>query len=248
MLRYLTSFPSCVTVYIFQNFNPSLVLQTDSDWAGDAVSRKSTSGGVILRGSHLLAHWGKTQQVIALSSAEAPLNACVRGVSECIGRTRVVKGMWSSLLRHASGRRERGQGDGVAKRLRQGQALVDPTILGPRCCGFPGYSGAENTSGGQWGRLAYAFLQQGVGGARGPTRSREATCPPKVCWPTGGVSTCPSFALAFCSVHQQWKSEHSPSFIRRCLAQVISPLWCLRNILAVQSRSLSLCLRICVDV
>lgn len=44
-----------------------------------------TSEGVIMRGSHLLAHWCKTQQVIALSSAEAELNACVRGVSECIG-------------------------------------------------------------------------------------------------------------------------------------------------------------------
>ena len=55
---------------------------TDADWAGDVQTRKSTSGGCVLSGSHLLAHWSRTQQVIALSSAESELNAMCRGAQE----------------------------------------------------------------------------------------------------------------------------------------------------------------------
>ena len=39
----------------------------------------TTSGGYIFRGSHLLTHWSWTQQVVALSSAEAELHM----VSQC---------------------------------------------------------------------------------------------------------------------------------------------------------------------
>ena len=58
---------------------------TDSDWAGCVTSRKSTSGGVVMRGSHLLKHWSSTQATVALSSAEAELIALVRGASEGLG-------------------------------------------------------------------------------------------------------------------------------------------------------------------
>ena len=41
--------------------------------------RRSTSGGVILHGSHSLLHWSRTQQLVALSSAEAECMIWSRG-------------------------------------------------------------------------------------------------------------------------------------------------------------------------
>ena len=40
-------------------------------------TRKSTSGGIIMRGIHCILHWSRTQQLISLSSAEAELNASI---------------------------------------------------------------------------------------------------------------------------------------------------------------------------
>ena len=59
----------------------------DSDWAGCRVTGKSTSGGVLMRGTHYLKSWSRTQQSIALSSAEAELVAMVKVTAELIGIT-----------------------------------------------------------------------------------------------------------------------------------------------------------------
>ena len=58
---------------------------TDSDWAGDVVSRRSTSGGLVQIGRHTVHHWSRTQAQVALSSGEAELNGSVKGASEGIG-------------------------------------------------------------------------------------------------------------------------------------------------------------------
>jgi hypothetical protein len=56
-----------------------------SDWANDESTRRSTSGGIIFHGDHILCHWAKTQSTIALSSGEAELNGLVKAISEVIG-------------------------------------------------------------------------------------------------------------------------------------------------------------------
>ena len=43
----------------------------DSDWAGDTVTRRSTSGVNVRRGRHLLRHSSKVQNVSGLSSAQS---------------------------------------------------------------------------------------------------------------------------------------------------------------------------------
>ena len=60
-------------------------LYTDSDWAGDKEKRKSTSGGLIICGGHLVGHWSRLQAGPAPSSGEAELNAGTKGLSELIG-------------------------------------------------------------------------------------------------------------------------------------------------------------------
>ena len=62
-----------------------LTAWTDSDWAGDVDTRKSTSGGFVVYRGAVVSHWSKSQSNVALSSAEAELNACVKGLSELIG-------------------------------------------------------------------------------------------------------------------------------------------------------------------
>ena len=82
LARYLTEFPRCVSCFNWQENPRALDAFSDSDWGGDLVTRRSTSGGCILRGGHLLSHWSRTQQVISLSSAEAELHALCKAASE----------------------------------------------------------------------------------------------------------------------------------------------------------------------
>jgi hypothetical protein len=48
---------------------------------------------MILRGGHLIAHWSSTQATVALSSAEAELNALVKAISESLGVLNMLKEM-----------------------------------------------------------------------------------------------------------------------------------------------------------
>mgnify|MGYP003331503788 CR=1 FL=1 len=61
-----------------------VVSYSDSDWAGCKRTARSTSGGVVLRGSHHLKSWSVTQKGVTLSSAEAELGALVKGTIETI--------------------------------------------------------------------------------------------------------------------------------------------------------------------
>ena len=64
---------------------------TDSDWAGCPQTRKSTSGGAVMAGTHLLKTWSRTQATIALSSAEAELYATIRAAAEVLGLQSMMK-------------------------------------------------------------------------------------------------------------------------------------------------------------
>ena len=55
---------------------------TDTDYAGCAKTRKSTSGGVIMIGGHMIKSWSSTQNVIALSSGEAEYYGLVKGAAQ----------------------------------------------------------------------------------------------------------------------------------------------------------------------
>ena len=68
----------------------TLDIYTDSDWAGCRRSRKSSSGGAIMRGTHCLKTWSKTQALIAKSSGEAELYAVVKGAAEALGMVTLV--------------------------------------------------------------------------------------------------------------------------------------------------------------
>lgn len=54
LLGYIIHYPRCPVLPSFQSRSPGIIVQADSYWAGNAATGKSTSGGVILRGSHFL--------------------------------------------------------------------------------------------------------------------------------------------------------------------------------------------------
>ena len=80
--RYLTTFPMSLHLYRWQDGPKSIDCYSDSDWGGDLVTRRSTSGGCIFRGSHMVLHGSRTQQIVSLSSAEAELHALVKCASD----------------------------------------------------------------------------------------------------------------------------------------------------------------------
>ena len=84
VLRYLKGNPRSVYVYSYCSDPGNLVLYTDSDWGGCKKTRRSTSGGVLFHGPHLIAHWSKVQSTPAPSSGEAELNAASKGISEVL--------------------------------------------------------------------------------------------------------------------------------------------------------------------
>lgn len=84
VLRYLQKAPVALITYEAQEVDDVLRGFSDSDWAGDPHSRRSTSGGVVFRGLHAVHWWSQLQARVALSSCEAEVNALVKATSECL--------------------------------------------------------------------------------------------------------------------------------------------------------------------
>ena len=71
---------------------------TDSDWAGCAKTAKSTSGGIVCIGEHVIKTYSRQQRVIALSSAEAELYAMVAASAESLAVIAYAKDMGIGMI------------------------------------------------------------------------------------------------------------------------------------------------------
>ena len=83
--RYLVDATRAVQMFVWQRKPKHVTIYVDSAWAGCKSSRKSTSGGAMYLGSHLVKSWIATQQVMALSSGEAELYAMLKGATQSKG-------------------------------------------------------------------------------------------------------------------------------------------------------------------
>ena len=83
--RYLINRPRLALIFNWQRRPCQLDGYSDSDWAGCAHSRKSTSGGVVMLGAHPIKSWSRQQRTIALSSAEAETYGMVACSAELLG-------------------------------------------------------------------------------------------------------------------------------------------------------------------
>ena len=84
----------------WQDKSPNLQIFTDAGWAGCKVTRKSTSGGCVLRGTHLIKSWAKNQGLVALSSAESELYAVVKATAEGVGIQSIMKDLGQIVEGH----------------------------------------------------------------------------------------------------------------------------------------------------
>ena len=89
--RYLKKRPRVQLWYKFQETQCQPETFSDTDWARCRRTRRSTTGGYSVAGSHLIKMWCKTQAVVALSSAEAELYGFVRAAAETMGLISMYK-------------------------------------------------------------------------------------------------------------------------------------------------------------
>ena len=66
--RYLAGAPRLVYDFPWQAQQSMVTTFTDSGWAGCVKTARSTSGGIITMGDHLLKTYSRQQRVVALSS------------------------------------------------------------------------------------------------------------------------------------------------------------------------------------
>ena len=83
--RYLVKNRRCVLTNARQTSDATLQVHVDSDWAGDLLGRKNTTGVIVRRGEHLMRHVSCLQTLVALSSEEAEYYALIRGACTSLG-------------------------------------------------------------------------------------------------------------------------------------------------------------------
>ena len=119
VLRYLRGKPVCEWRFEWQRRQTHLVGYTDSDWAGCPKTRRSTSGGGIMRGSHLLTHWSRCQSCVALSSGEAELNAMLKAACEGLSLQYLLGELGEDMMLHLRG--DSSASHGTLQRLGSGR-------------------------------------------------------------------------------------------------------------------------------
>ena len=99
MARFLVGRPRLVWHYRWQDV-AHFDVHSDTDWVGFQKTRKSTSGGCVVVGAHLIKAWSSTQPNIALSSGEAE----VVGVTKACAITLGYRSLLTDLGLHMPGR------------------------------------------------------------------------------------------------------------------------------------------------
>ena len=84
-VRLLVGLPRLVWHFPFTNVDGVLKVYVDTVFGGCQHTRRLTSGGIALRGTHPIKHWSLTQTTIAFFSGEAELGGICRGASIALG-------------------------------------------------------------------------------------------------------------------------------------------------------------------
>jgi hypothetical protein len=95
--RYLRGKPRSVQLFPFENVCRKLTGYADSDWAGDKVTLKSTSGGALFLGQSMIKSWSTSQTIVALSSGEAELYSLTKLASQTVGMISLASDFGVSL-------------------------------------------------------------------------------------------------------------------------------------------------------
>ena len=96
MVRYLNGRRRLVFCYPFQRAD-RLECYSDTDWAGCARTRKSTSGGCLMLGGHVLKTWSSTHPTVSLFSGEAEYYGVVRAAGLALGQQSLLRDLGHDL-------------------------------------------------------------------------------------------------------------------------------------------------------
>ena len=80
-----------ITQYPYQSRPKALEVYTDTDHAGCIKTRRSTNGGFIMHGRHIIKSWSSTQATVALSSGESEYYGLIKGAAEGLGLQAVLQ-------------------------------------------------------------------------------------------------------------------------------------------------------------
>ena len=97
LARYVIHHPRVVWKFDRQPSVAELCCYAVTDFAGCMQTRRSISGGAIMRGHHLVQMWSTTQTTVALSSGEAELSGICRGALKGIGTRSLADGVGMKL-------------------------------------------------------------------------------------------------------------------------------------------------------
>ena len=103
LARYLLGMPRVISKYPWKKEIGNIRVVCDSDWAGCHETRRSSSGGVLYMGEHVVKTWSVTQATVALSSGEAEYSAAVKGVSQALGFRSILRDLGCEGLEIACG-------------------------------------------------------------------------------------------------------------------------------------------------
>merc|ERR1711973_531261 len=95
--RYLVGKTRMKVLFKYQEEVKKIHVWADTDYAGCRKTRKSTSGGLLMIGEHVVKSWSTTQAVIALSSGEAEYYGIVKGSSVGLGARSVLRDLGCSV-------------------------------------------------------------------------------------------------------------------------------------------------------
>ncbi len=95
VVRFLKGIGTVSLLYEWQSEEEAsqVMVYVDSDWAGCRSTRRSTSGGVMTVGKHVLRTWSCTQSTVATSSGEAELIAMFEGATRGCGMQTILTEM-----------------------------------------------------------------------------------------------------------------------------------------------------------
>ena len=94
--RYVVGHRRLVFQYPWQTVS-RIDSYSDTDWSGCPKTRKSTSGGCVMLGKHLIKSWSSTQASVSLSSGEAEFYGVVKAGGTCLGYQSLVKDLGYKL-------------------------------------------------------------------------------------------------------------------------------------------------------
>ena len=131
--RYLKGRPRLVWRFDWQSPTTVVDITSDANWAGCRRTRKSTTGGTIMLGNHLIRSFSKTQAVVAKSSGESELYGIVRASTGGLGMVTLLgdfgmKDATVSIDRHwrDRGHRNRAESGPQQGAPRGGRHSLDP--------------------------------------------------------------------------------------------------------------------------